>query len=94
MQIFFHKLQIVYTVYFSEPSDESQQFEDEADSWATPARATNVTSTEGQMAMHNRVQVQFDPPKVPVIFVLGNYILLIIYNYQLSELQKHIQCAK
>lgn len=32
--------------------------------------------------MQNRAQVQFDPPKVPVIFVLGKYHMNFMHLYK------------
>lgn len=80
----FLEFKILYFLFFSlEPSDESQQFEDEGDSWATPRRQGNIASVDEPMPMHNGAQVQFDPPKVPVVFVLGMSINSIKKYFQL-----------
>ncbi|KAH1013243.1 hypothetical protein HUJ04_002260 [Dendroctonus ponderosae] len=58
----------------SEHSDGSQDFEEGTESWAqnSPHPTRNViTPSAGKFPMHNNTQVQFESPKVPVIFVLG-----------------------
>ncbi|KAF2884767.1 hypothetical protein ILUMI_21374, partial [Ignelater luminosus] len=57
-----------------EQSNASQNLEDGQDSWFenSPRDARNInTPPAGQMPMHNGTAVQFETPKVPVIFVLG-----------------------
>jgi len=57
-----------------EHSDGSQAFEEGTESWAqnSPHQSRNaVTPSAGKFRMHNDAQVQFESPKVPVIFVLG-----------------------
>ncbi|ERL89139.1 hypothetical protein D910_06515, partial [Dendroctonus ponderosae] len=57
-----------------EHSDGSQDFEEGTESWAqnSPHPTRNViTPSAGKFPMHNNTQVQFESPKVPVIFVLG-----------------------
>lgn len=60
---------------FSEQSDGSQAFEEGRETWARNSARndsrTVVTPPDGQFPMHNSSPVQFEMPKVPVIFVLG-----------------------
>ncbi|KAF7269928.1 hypothetical protein GWI33_017023 [Rhynchophorus ferrugineus] len=58
----------------TEQSDGSQVFEEGTDTWVqnSPRRARNaITPSESKFPMHNDTPVQFESPKVPVIFVLG-----------------------
>ncbi|CAG9860804.1 unnamed protein product [Phyllotreta striolata] len=58
----------------TEHSDDSQTFEEGHESWTqnTPRAAANVaTPPAGKFPMHNGSNIQFESPKVPVIFVLG-----------------------
>lgn len=60
-----------------EQSEGSQAFEEGRETWVeNSARDPRTVSTpvEGQFPMHNATNVQFEAPKVPVIFVLGVYI--------------------
>lgn len=60
----------------SEQSDGSQVFEEGRDTWAnSSARDPRTISTppDGTFPMHNDGAVQFESPKVPVIFVLGKF---------------------
>lgn len=63
----------------AEQSDGSQAFEEGEESWAQNSPRNNrnaVTPPAGKFPMHNGTNVQFEAPKVPVIFVLGkNYPL-------------------
>ncbi|XP_022903561.1 adenylate kinase isoenzyme 5 [Onthophagus taurus] len=58
----------------TEQSDGSQAFEEGRDTWAKNS-GKNVrevaTPAEGRFPMHNNANLQFETPKVPVIFVLG-----------------------
>ncbi|KAL1491092.1 hypothetical protein ABEB36_011742 [Hypothenemus hampei] len=58
----------------TEHSDGSQAFEEGTESWVenSPRQSRNaVTPMAGKFPMHNDGHVQFESPKVPVIFVLG-----------------------
>ncbi|XP_015835599.1 adenylate kinase isoenzyme 5 isoform X1 [Tribolium castaneum] len=59
----------------TEQSDGSQAFEEGQDTWVqnTPRRAEpgSTTPPTGKLPMQNDTDVQFESPKVPVIFVLG-----------------------
>lgn len=56
----------------SEQSESSQALETERDSWATPRGGKNTNSlADAGPPLQNATNVQFEPPKVPVIFVLG-----------------------
>ncbi|XP_065172153.1 adenylate kinase isoenzyme 5 isoform X2 [Atheta coriaria] len=59
----------------TEQSDGSQAFEEGRETWARNSARndsrTVVTPPDGQFPMHNSSPVQFEMPKVPVIFVLG-----------------------
>ncbi|CAH0557069.1 unnamed protein product [Brassicogethes aeneus] len=58
----------------TEQSDGSQTFEEGQESWAKNSPRNNrnaATPPAGQFPMHNGTNIQFESPKVPVIFVLG-----------------------
>ncbi|GJQ66864.1 hypothetical protein Trydic_g7888 [Trypoxylus dichotomus] len=61
-------------MFVTEQSDGAHAFEEGRETWAQNSsrnpRAA-VTPIEGQFPMHNAINVQFESPKVPVIFVLG-----------------------
>lgn len=60
--------------FFSEQNDGSHAFEEGTGSWAQNSPRYNrnaVTPSAGKFPMHNNAHVQFESPKVPVIFVLG-----------------------
>lgn len=63
-------------MFVSEQSDSSQAFEEGQDTWVqnTPSRRAGretATPPSGKLPMQNDTSVQFESPKVPVIFVLG-----------------------
>nr|CAI5859542.1 unnamed protein product [Callosobruchus analis] len=68
------KVKLFSTIRFAaEQSDGSQTFEEGQDSWAenSPRRGDKLkTPPAGRFPMHNGADVHFEPPKVPVMFVL------------------------
>ena len=82
---------------FVEQSEGSQAFEEGRETWVeNSARDPRTVSTpaEGQFPMHNATNVQFEAPKVPVIFVLGMYlefaILKLCVNIYTSKTNRKI----
>lgn len=63
----------------TEHADGAQNIEEGRDTWARnsgrQARET-ITPIEGRFPMHNAINLRFEPPKVPVIFVLGKYFVI------------------
>lgn len=67
---------ILKSFYFSEQSDGTHEFEEGEETWINnSARAVRngTTPSAGKFPMHNDTDIHFEPPKVPVIFVLGKY---------------------
>ena len=76
----FIKYKKIYS--FAEHSDGSQAFEEGTESWAQNSPRYNrnaITPSAGKFPMHNKTNVHFEPPKVPVIFILGMYFTNIFF---------------
>lgn len=63
----------------SESNTSNQENEDTVSEWkgGGPRSAIIRTPKSGILPMQNAGKVKFDPPKVPVIFVLGNLFFLL-----------------
>lgn len=74
-----------YNTFFfiTEQSDGSQAFEEGQETWAQNSARDHrnvATPPDGQFPMHNNTNVQFELPKAPVIFVLGN-----LFNHSFTD---------
>nr|CAH7759635.1 unnamed protein product [Callosobruchus chinensis] len=74
-----------------EQSDGSQTFEEGQESWAenSPRRGGKLkTPPAGRFPMHNGADVHFEPPKVPVMFVLVSF-----NKVRYAEVQRKLQAT-
>lgn len=90
---------IVVVVYFcteansTAPESEENEWKgrDGGDGGGGGVRSGTVkTPTSGTMQTANTGKVKFDPPSVPVIFVLGNTNFLIYYSFRRALLEAYL----
>lgn len=72
---------VLEVVFFSEQSDGSHEFEEGEETWNNDSARVvrnGATPSAGKFPMHNDTDIHFETPKVPVIFVLGNYCKILL----------------
>ena len=67
--------QIIIDIISTEANTAAQETEERGADWKGGGERSVIAQTpsSANMIMHNAGKVKFDPPKVPVIFVLGTF---------------------